>query len=96
MNIKLKSFTTYSSITGAERGKKKLRGNKQTKSYSSINKILSFKTTDFCLPLNYSWYIIAATVNTPQVPTSGRNVTSNLVGKGWERIEGRGRSIVLN
>lgn len=96
MNIKLKSFTTYSSITGAGRGKKNLKGNKQTKSYSLINKILSFKTTDFCLPLNYSWYIIAATVNTPQVPTSGRNVTSNLVGKGWEKIEGRGRSIVLN
>lgn len=50
-----------------------------------INKILSFKTTDFCLPLNYSWYIIAATVSTSQVPTSGRNVTSNLVGKGGRR-----------
>lgn len=96
MNIKLKSFTTYSSITGAGRGKKKKKNKHQEKSYSLINKILSFKTTDFCLPLNYSWYIIAATVNTPQVPTSGRNATSNMVGKGWEKMEGGGRSIVLN
>jgi len=91
LNIKLKSFTTYSSITGAGRGKKKTLREKH-KSYSLINKILSFKTTDFCLPLNYSWYIIAATVNTPQVPTSGRNVTSNLVGEGWEKMEGGGEA----
>lgn len=69
--------------------KKKKR---KQKSYSLINKILSFKTTDFCLPLNYSWYIIAATVNTPQVPTSGRNVTSNLVGRVGEKMEGRGKA----